>query len=76
MLSVLVQVDEWAQLVKTAGMEEYTEGFGDFQDWLTGLPGVDEATALASVRAPRVEMLYINVFSMLLQCRKCFSLPD
>jgi arsenite-transporting ATPase len=43
------ELEKWEQLVSKAQMSDYTGSFGEFQEWLSGIPGVDEATALASV---------------------------
>ena len=39
----------WAGLAESAGVEDLASKIHEFQDWLSGVPGVDEATALSSV---------------------------
>lgn len=43
------EVKSWAELAKSAGMDEMVEKVSEFQEWLSGVPGIDEATALTSV---------------------------
>lgn len=43
------EVEDWAKLVKESGMDEMLENTQQFQEWLQGVPGIDEATALATV---------------------------
>lgn len=40
---------DWADLASAAGVDDMTSKIHDFQEWLSGVPGVDEATALSSV---------------------------
>mmetsp|Transcript_19942 Transcript_19942/g.48824 ORF Transcript_19942/g.48824 Transcript_19942/m.48824 type:complete len:449 (-) Transcript_19942:48-1394(-) len=42
------EMDEWSELAKQSGMDEFIGEFSKFQNWMTALPGIDEATALAS----------------------------
>ena len=39
----------WAKIVRKAGHGAVAAELGKFQSWLTSIPGIDEATALASV---------------------------
>lgn len=43
------ELNEWVDLAESAGVDELSGKIHDFQDWLSGIPGVDEATALSSV---------------------------
>ena len=43
------ELNEWVDLAQSAGVEDLADKIHDFQDWLSGIPGVDEATALSSV---------------------------
>jgi arsenite-transporting ATPase len=43
------EIKAWAEMAKAAGMDEMTEKVKEFQEWLSGVPGIDEATALTSV---------------------------
>jgi len=42
------EMGSWQDLVSKAGMDEFMGEFNKLQSWLTSLPGIDEATALAS----------------------------
>ncbi len=43
------EIQDWAFLAESAGVDDLANKIHDFQDWLSGVPGVDEATALSSV---------------------------
>ena len=43
------ELQDWAFLAESAGVEDLANRIHDFQEWLSGVPGVDEATALSSV---------------------------
>lgn len=43
------ELHDWAFLAESAGVEDLAHRIHDFQEWLSGVPGVDEATALSSV---------------------------
>jgi arsenite-transporting ATPase len=43
------ELHDWADLAAAAGVEDLSGKIHDFQEWLSGVPGVDEATALSSV---------------------------
>lgn len=43
------ELHDWAFLAESAGVDDLANSIHDFQDWLSGVPGVDEATALSSV---------------------------
>ena len=43
------ELQDWAFLAESAGVEDLAHRIHDFQEWLSGVPGVDEATALSSV---------------------------
>ena len=43
------ELSEWVGLAESAGVDDLADKIHDFQDWLSGIPGVDEATALSSV---------------------------
>ena len=43
------EIKEWAEMAQQAGMDELTSKVSEFQEWLSGVPGIDEATALTSV---------------------------
>ncbi len=45
--NVSAEVEKWEKLAKEAGMDEMVSNIKQFQEWLTGIPGIDEATALA-----------------------------
>jgi len=42
------EIDQWAKIAEDAGVV-LVEEVGKFQKWLTSIPGIDEATALAAV---------------------------
>jgi arsenite-transporting ATPase len=43
------EIKHWAEMARKAGMDEMLEKVSEFQEWLSGVPGIDEATALTSV---------------------------
>ena len=43
------ELHQWKGLAESAGVEDLAEKIHYFQEWLSGVPGVDEATALSSV---------------------------
>lgn len=43
------ELDEWAMLAESAGASDVVEKLKEMQEWLTGIPGIDEAVALTSV---------------------------
>ena len=43
------EVKNWAELAKASGFDEMVENVKEFQEWLSGVPGIDEATALSNV---------------------------
>ena len=43
------EIKTWAEMAAAAGMDELTSKVSEFQEWLSGVPGIDEATALTSV---------------------------
>ena len=43
------ELREWAGLAQSAGVDDLACRIHEFQEWLSGVPGVDEATALSSV---------------------------
>lgn len=43
------ELHDWAFLAESAGVDDLAHSIHDFQEWLSGVPGVDEATALSSV---------------------------
>lgn len=43
------EIKAWAEMASAAGMDELTSKVSEFQEWLSGVPGIDEATALTSV---------------------------
>jgi arsenite-transporting ATPase len=43
------ELHDWVFLAESAGIEDLANRIHDFQEWLSGVPGVDEATALSSV---------------------------
>jgi arsenite-transporting ATPase len=43
------ELHEWAGLAESAGVDDLAGRIHEFQEWLSGVPGVDEATALSSV---------------------------
>eukprot|EP01043_Picozoa_sp_COSAG02_P035554 COSAG02_NODE_2554_length_8538_cov_46.619268_2_plen_522_part_00 len=43
------EIKAWAEMAAAAGMDELTSKVSEFQEWLSGVPGIDEATALTSV---------------------------
>ena len=43
------EIQAWAEMAQQAGMDELTSKVSEFQEWLSGVPGIDEATALTSV---------------------------
>ena len=44
-----MEIKSWAKLVEEAGMDELVQNLQQFTSWLSSIPGIDEATALASV---------------------------
>jgi len=43
------EIAKWADMAAQVGFDELTSKVAEFQEWLTGIPGIDEATALSSV---------------------------
>lgn len=43
------EIKSWAKLAEEAGMDEVIQNLQQFTSWLSSIPGIDEATALASV---------------------------
>lgn len=43
------EIKSWADIAKEAGVDDLVSKIKEFQEWLTGIPGIDEATALSSV---------------------------
>lgn len=43
------ELHQWTGLAESAGIEDLANKIHYFQEWLSGVPGVDEATALSSV---------------------------
>jgi arsenite-transporting ATPase len=44
-----VEVAKWAELAEASGYSDMIANVQEFQEWLLGIPGIDEATALANV---------------------------
>ena len=43
------EIRSWAEIAEEAGVDDLVGKIREFQEWLTGIPGIDEATALSSV---------------------------
>merc|ERR1719498_1929831 len=56
------EMKSWNKLVKQAKMDEAVGNLKDFQQWIMALPGIDEATALATV----VNKLESSKYSMVI----------
>lgn len=46
--SIQHALDSWANLANELGSEDLKKNVSGFQEWLSGVPGIDEATALSS----------------------------
>jgi arsenite-transporting ATPase len=46
--SIKQALDSWANLANELGSEDLKKNVSGFQEWLSGVPGIDEATALSS----------------------------
>lgn len=47
--SLTAEVERWSQMAIESGYQDLISNVKDFQEWLLGIPGIDEATALANV---------------------------
>jgi arsenite-transporting ATPase len=43
------EIAQWAKLAAESGFDEIVSNVQEFQEWLSGVPGIDEATALSNV---------------------------
>jgi len=43
------EIAQWAKLAADSGYDEMVSNVHEFQEWLSGVPGIDEATALSNV---------------------------
>jgi len=47
--SLQSEIESWSKLAVDAGYSELLSNVQEFQQWLSGIPGIDEATALSNV---------------------------
>lgn len=47
--SLKSEVEKWSKMAEESGFDDLIESVKEFQDWLLGIPGIDEATALTNV---------------------------
>lgn len=47
--SLQSEIAMWAKLAADSGYDELVSNVKEFQEWLSGVPGIDEATALSNV---------------------------
>jgi arsenite-transporting ATPase len=47
--SLQAEIAQWAKLAADSGFDEMLSNVREFQEWLSGVPGIDEATALSNV---------------------------